>query len=84
VLGAFTEDPGGVWMVREKSFEGRCHGSGRGWVWVGRGQGRGREVPLNFSCILGSVMVRISWPAQGLPGLSSSFSCTLGGSQPRR
>lgn len=39
---------------------------------------------LNFSCILGSVMVRISWPAQGLPGLSSSFSCTLGGSQPRR
>lgn len=37
-----------------------------------------------FSGILGSVMVRISWPPQGLPGLSSFVCCTLRGSQPRR
>lgn len=28
MLGAFVEDPGGVWMVREKFFEGRCQGVG--------------------------------------------------------
>lgn len=79
MLGSFVEDPGGVWMVGEifcSLLKGDVLGDGD----------RAAEVSISklLSGILGSVMVRISWPAQGFPGLSSSVSCTLCGSQPRR